>query len=475
MGREIVYCSQCGVRILEKDLATGRAFTVLDKVFCAECRDQAFAAGGAPASKPAPAAAKPSAAKVAAPPPARLARPEPRLPQEGVQAPHRRVVHAKSKTPMYVACGVGMVLLVVGIIVIMSSGSKPDSKTGGGPGKTGGADPTQGLTPEQKAAHKLNELQLATQGASGDPAGMLKRITEAEKLILGTPSEEGLRSLKKTWQRKLAEFDAGRKIDDVLKQAKSLAAGDPEFKKFDSDVRPLIQKAQEMAMSDATGKVAEVENAKKELEDPYEQKAREWFEDKDDKQGNEARIRVWMREGEHKHALKILETFPPHLKMAKVWQGKGHQLEEECRKGLAKAEGKEVKDWLVPLRLGLEELGRKNYAKAKEQLTQAEAWMPKFENPTEEDKRRVAWALYYNFACLHAEVSKKQEGAEKTKSVDAAFEYLNKSAEAGVLEMRCRCQDTSHQNAKDHWTTDKDLETIRTDPRFEEILKKHGK
>src|SRR5688572_12567957 len=121
MGREIVYCSQCGVRILEKDLSTGRAFTVLDKVFCAECRDQAFSQGSGPALKPGPVTAKPAAAKVAAAPTSRpaspISRPEHRMPPEGVQAPRRKVVREKNRTGVYIACGVGMVVLVVGIIV----------------------------------------------------------------------------------------------------------------------------------------------------------------------------------------------------------------------------------------------------------------------------------------------------------------------------------------------------------------------
>src|SRR5688572_19974605 len=124
MGREIVYCSQCGVRILEKDLATGKAFTVLDKVFCVECRDQAFAQANVPApasrtsvprpvpvkglpskpgaGKPAPAAARPASA---------APRPRPGMIQEGVTAPHERrvVVHAPNRTPPYIACAAGLI------------------------------------------------------------------------------------------------------------------------------------------------------------------------------------------------------------------------------------------------------------------------------------------------------------------------------------------------------------------------------
>src|SRR5688572_26211497 len=216
MGREIVYCSQCGVRILEKDIAAGRAFTVLDKVFCAECRDQAFAqanapapAGRAAAPKPTPAkapAAKPAPGKPAAAPPPRpgsSARPRPGMIQEGVTPPHERraVVHAPNRTPLYIACAAGMIGLVVVIILVISSGSGGDkSKEGDGKSAGGAKAEPKYQTPTEKAAARLAELQTfaATNPA---PAAVVKKAAEAEKDIAGTPSEEAFRSFRKKWER----------------------------------------------------------------------------------------------------------------------------------------------------------------------------------------------------------------------------------------------------------------------------------
>jgi hypothetical protein len=99
--------------------------------------------------------------------------------------------------------------------------------------------------------------------------------------------------------------------------------------------------------------------------------------------------------------------------------------------------------------------------------------MPKLDTLTEDEKIAVAWSLYYNWACTYAEDSKKLEGAEKVKFVDSAFEYLKKSAEAGVFGYRCG--EREHATAKDHWDADKDLETIRSDPRYAELIQKHNK
>lgn len=475
MGREIVYCSQCGVRILEKDLSTGRAFTVLDKVFCAGCRDQAFAEASAPAPAVGKPAARPAPSKVAAAPATRAAapatRPMPRVAPEGVQAPHgpRTIVRRPNRTPLYVACGVGMLAIVVGIVVILSSGSDGKSKSGTSPvdPKIKEAELIKSLTPEQRAERKLNELQQ-TAATAKEPAPMLKRIADSEKEIAGTPSEDEYRKLRKRWERKVAEEESGKKIDEVLAQARSIAKGDPDFKRFDPEVRPLLQQAEELAMTDATARVADVKNFRKELEEPYDAAADAWFDERID------RIRMWIREGDPKAALSIISRFPGPLKQSKAW-GKLEKMKEDCEKEIAKAAGKDVKDWKDFLRLAIADLQLKNYAKAKDNFLKAEAAMPKLESPNDEDKRRVAWILYYNFACLHAEVSKKQEGAEKSKSVDSAFEYLRKSAEAGVFELPCRCGEREHKVARDHWDKDKDLDTIRSDPRYAEIIQKHVK
>src|SRR6185295_3401750 len=102
--------SQCGARILEKDLESGRAFTLLDKVFCAACREHAFsqaaveearpparAASGKPhPGSPASASRMPVVTRPAGPP------------SGSPPAPHRPVLRRKNNTPLYVGSAVGV-------------------------------------------------------------------------------------------------------------------------------------------------------------------------------------------------------------------------------------------------------------------------------------------------------------------------------------------------------------------------------
>ena len=489
MGREIVYCSQCGVRILEKDIAGGRAFTVLDKVFCAECRDQAFAQANAPAPaaratapKPAPAkapAARPAPGKPApAAAPARpgpAARPRPGMIQEGVTPPHEKrvVVHAPNRTPLYIASAAGMIGLVVVIILVISSGSG-GGKPNEGDGKTaGGAKPEPKYqTPTEKAAARLAELQSFA-ATSPAPTAVVKKAAEAEKDIAGTPSEDAYRSFRKKWERKVEEAEAGKKIDALFAEIKAIRAADPDLKQ-QTKVIELLQQAEALALESFTERVADVKNLRRELEEPYETKADEWFE----KSG--PGIRQWMNEGEFKGAIKLIDKFPEELRMSKVWRVNLTKMREDCERGQAakeaRAAGKEPeKSWKDWLRIAVNDLGLKNLAKARESLLKAEAALPPADKILESEKPAVAWSLYYNLACVYAEESKKQTGADQKKSVDSAFEYLAKSAEAGVFGHPCRCSDTSHKVAKDHWDTDKDLETIRSDPRYAELISKHAK
>jgi len=502
MGREIVYCSQCGVRILEKDLAAGRAFTVLDKVFCAECRDQAFTQDPAPRTAAPPAlkgsAAHPSgpalkgsvahpsgparpsapplgpikAAVTAARPPMAGLRPSapPRRP-EGVAAP-RVTVKRSNPMPMYIGSAVGVVGIVVLIVIIMSSGSDKTKKGAGSPGAVdGGAkEAEKKLTPEERAALKLNELHQFASTAT-DPAAVVKKAVDAEKEIVNTPSEEAYRTFRKRWERKVGEVDAGKKIDALLGQAKSIVAADPEFKRY-AEVRELLQKADEAGLEAGAEKVADVQNYRKSVEEPYEAAADDWF----DKNGD--RIRTWMRESDFKAALMIIDKFPEPLKLSKVWRINLAKLREDALKGKAAAEakaaGKEVaKEWNYYHNIGNQELGLKNYARAKENLLKAESLLPAPDKLTDRQKEAVAWNILYNIGCIYALESKDLKGDEQKKAVDAAFDYLRKSAEAGVFGFRCGHRD--HPTAKDHWDKDEDLAPIRADARYAEIIQKHDK
>lgn len=50
MGKEVVYCSKCGTKIREEDFRAGRAFIIMARYACAECKD-AIVASLSPAER----------------------------------------------------------------------------------------------------------------------------------------------------------------------------------------------------------------------------------------------------------------------------------------------------------------------------------------------------------------------------------------------------------------------------------------
>jgi len=471
MGHEIVYCSLCGARILEKDLASGRAFTLLDKVFCAGCRDQAFSDAGAE-DPPAPAAVSAPALKGSGAHPAGPARPVSGMRQPAVaKRPaaaatpgHHPVLRRKNNTPLYISSGVGVVGLIVLFIIIMSSGSKPAPGPGGSPADDGGGvksgPGTKAPTPAQLAGREMAELQKFA-AATPDAAAVLARALKSESIIKGTPSEEVYRAFLQKWERAKADQAADKEIDDLLAKAKVIIAADPEFKRY-GEVIEHLQRAKELALESGSVKMADVENLRRSVEEPYEAKSAEWLAEP------MKYARQLVDEGDSKSAIR------DHYRYSKAWKESARVI-EDCEKRIAAvASGGDAKqDWKFHLRIGKEELGRKSYAKAKEHLLKAEAAMPAPDKVRTDEKRSIAWNLYYNLGCLFAIEAKKLEGEAKTKAVDEAFRYLGKAGEAEVFSFPCGERD--HPAARDHWDKDEDLDQIRSDPRYADLIKKYVK
>ena len=110
MGQEIVYCSVCGVRILESHFKKGQAVTILKKNYCPECAKDVVQK--APKNQnTSPSAAEP-------PSPRKLE--TRRVPM--ADKPNRRGGKFPIPTPFMVAIGVGVVALLLLIFVLSRSG-----------------------------------------------------------------------------------------------------------------------------------------------------------------------------------------------------------------------------------------------------------------------------------------------------------------------------------------------------------------
>ena len=493
MGHEIVYCSQCGVRILEKDISTGRAVTLLDKVFCSACRDKALvqalqagaatpkAGGASPAPHRSPPEAIPTATRVESPghahgtgqatgPPHRPAHKSAPVPHA-----HHTVVRRPTMVPIYIGSSIGVIGLVILVALIFTnSGSGTTPAAGGSPEKGGSPAPGPtakgGAATEDRAATRFADL-VKFAGTATDPAAVVRRAAEAEKEIAGTPTEEEYRKFRRRWERKVEEVEVGKKIDAQLSQAKYLVASYPNFQRY-GEALETLQKAEELAVEIGSERLADVKNARRELEEPYEAKADEWYEK------NGPNIRTWIKEDTFKGAISLIDRFPEELKLSKMWRVTLAKMREDCVKGQAaleaKAGGKDPeKDWSFFLRIGGEELNRRSYGKAKENLLKAESMLPALNTLNDQQKQSVSWGVYFNLGCIHAVESKKLEGEAKKKAVDTAFDYLKKACEAGVFGYRCG--EREHGSAREHWDQDKDLDPLRSDPRLTQLITKYAK
>ena len=101
MGREIVYCSECGDRITSSDLDKGRAGMVLKRYFCKKCVNTVVGNSG-------------PGRDAAEPPPPYKTRPLRVLPEENPGTPVSTLV------PYLIAAGIGVVAIGLLLFVLFA-------------------------------------------------------------------------------------------------------------------------------------------------------------------------------------------------------------------------------------------------------------------------------------------------------------------------------------------------------------------
>lgn len=483
MGSEIVYCSLCGTRILEKDLISGRAFTLLDKTFCADCKAQAFAqmdGGDSGAARQAPArAVQPSAARRPAPAAARPApRPAPRAydpaPEEDPGAfeeeppqpvPVRAVRRRRNYAPIYVGAFVGFAGLVVALILLINTENRNRRekereiiKKHEEEQRTGTHD-----TPDLKAARLLQDLQEAAR-QNPDPADMLRKIREAEIHLAGSSSDEEFRALRKRWEAKAVEKEASKQLEEILVRIRKMVQEDgATYTRYDQ-IKQELARARELAVQKTPERKPDVEALEREYVEPYEERARAWSAEK------AAYLSQLTTEGNDKAVVQIIDRFPQELRRSDVWKQLKRQKEDAEKRLAAKNTGQDARDWKYWIRLGHEDLRIRNYSRSKENYVKGLAMAPARESLTQDEKKSVAWC-YFNVGCIHGIEAKTKEGEEQKKEVDQAFEWLTKACVADVFKFACNC----HGKPTEHWEKDEDLEVLRKDPRYAKLIEKYAK
>lgn len=225
MGKEIVYCGDCGKSLREDDFSRGKAHHLDHRPYCIECKTPAAAPPSQIQTSSKLAAMKTTTGRHAAPPPTPSTR-------------RRRRDEESSKTPLLV--GAGLVALAVVILLIFAlSGGRPSAPQESppppphaGPPKPAPKSPAPVPNPD-KAASALKELEAVV--ASSPPIAILQKCEEVRPLLQGTAHEARLKGI----EDRAREDRRVQQLDASLEEVKKLRALDPAYERKEEIVRLL--------------------------------------------------------------------------------------------------------------------------------------------------------------------------------------------------------------------------------------------
>jgi len=337
MGKEIVYCEVCGDRILEQEFQKARAITLLNKNYCATCKEQAIRNIGidevAQDLPPAPIARSGStnvmkAVKAPAatghPPAHHGAHTSPHgehgHAKKSPTGVHRAAAHppARSHAPVIAGAVVGGVLLIIILFFALGNGkTDPAEPSTTRPPTVQKKEDVKSAPPaDPRVGEAIAKLRTMTD-LEADPQQILDEASRALPLVAGTPQETEVRRLEKRARERLASAARLKEIDRALADLAALPGRDPEFMKYD-DAMKLVDQALAAVrdLSDpAVQKQREeqVAAAQKAYRDKYDEAAYEKY----DPIYNEAQ--TLGREGNPTQAKRSIERFPQQFRKSKYW------------------------------------------------------------------------------------------------------------------------------------------------------------
>jgi len=332
MGREIVYCDVCGERILEQDFNTGRALVLLNKNYCAVCKDKAVRNIGIDESladlppappvkqpttgtiKSVPPVPRPSSGMMRAVPPAVNTRKAPTGVAKAPSPPTRtRPAPAVPRPPTALYAGIGVAgAALIGIVLLLVVG-------GGGPSKR--PEPSA----EDAAATVMTRLR-AMADAKGDPEKILAECRSAQPVVAGTRHEDELRRIEKETAARAKQAKAASQIERLLADHRKIVEGDPQFARLD-EARRLLDDALGAAR-DAGTREKEVADLRSAYLDRFQKAARE--------AGEAARrdAEALVRDERYEDVIAAIERFPLQFRSTEAWPALQAIL-ERCRNALA--------------------------------------------------------------------------------------------------------------------------------------------
>jgi len=224
MGKEIVYCGDCGKSLREDDFSKGKAQHLDHRPYCADCKPLA----------PAPSQIQTSS---------KLAAMKTTTGRHSPPAPSTRrrlAADDSSRTPILVGAGLVFVAAILLIVFAMSSGGRssapeepPTPTPVAGPPKPA-ARPAAPAPNVDKAAAAIKDLE-ALVAVPSPPVAVLQRCEEIRTVVQGTAHEGRLKSI----EDRAREDRRVQQLDASLEEVKKLRALDPAYERKEEIVRLL--------------------------------------------------------------------------------------------------------------------------------------------------------------------------------------------------------------------------------------------
>jgi hypothetical protein len=227
MGKEIVYCGDCGKSLREDDFSKGKAQHLDHRPYCTDCKPLAAAPPQAHTSS------KLAAMKISTA----------RHPAVTTPSTRRRQAEGdSSRTALLVGAGLVVAAILILLVFTLSSGSSRPEEP---PAPVPVAAPTPKPAPKpapapapapnvDKASAAMRELE-AVVAATAPPIAILQKCDEVRPLAQGTPFEARLKGI----EEKAREDRRVQQLDASLEEVKKLRALDPGYERKEEIVRLL--------------------------------------------------------------------------------------------------------------------------------------------------------------------------------------------------------------------------------------------
>jgi hypothetical protein len=130
-----------------------------------------------------------------------------------------------------------------------------------------------------------------------------------------------------------------------------------------------------------------------------------------------------------------------------------------------------VKGWYELFVAGTSRIAANDYAGAKALYFEGLPSVPA-DLPADAQQRLVYRTGVYNVACLYGvDARDAKDPAARKAALDEAFRYFERACKSGLQERLCAC----HADGWAHAAQDRDLESLRGDPRYAELAKQYRK